>query len=71
MQTYFFDTKDGVPSRDHKGLAFAKAVEAIEHSKKLAASIRGEAKKRDRNLIIVVTDDSGKEVHREPVYESE
>ena len=71
MQIYYFDTKDGLPSRDFKGTVFAKTVEAIEHSKKLAASIRGEAQKHDRDLIIVVTDDSGREVHRERVYEAE
>ncbi len=68
MPTYYFDKKDGLPVRDNKGIDFARASEAIEHSKRLAAGIRGEARKRDRNLTIVVTDESGTEIHREPVY---
>jgi hypothetical protein len=68
MPTYYFDKKDGLPVRDNKGIDFARASEAIEHSKSLAAGIKGEARKRDRNLTIVVTDESGTEIHREPVY---
>ena len=71
MRTYYFDTKDGVPVRDNKGIDFKKASDAIEHSKKLAAGIRGEASERGRNLAIVVTDESGTEIHREPVYRAE
>jgi uncharacterized protein DUF6894 len=59
MRTYYFDTKDGIPVRDNKGIDFSQASEAIEHSKKLAAGIRSQAQKRDRNLTIVVTDESG------------
>lgn len=68
MQTYYFDRKDGVPVRDNKGIDFASTSEAIEYSKKLAADIRNEGRQRDRCLTIVVTDESGTEVHREPVY---
>ena len=68
MRTYYFDTKDGVPVRDTQGMDFASASEAIEYGKKLAASIRGEARKRDSDLPIVITNESGTEVHREPVY---
>lgn len=56
MRTYYFDTQDGVPVRDNKGIDFRRASEAIEHSKKLASDIRDEANKRDRDLTIVVTD---------------
>lgn len=68
MRTYYFDTKDGVPVRDNKGVDFARASEAIEHSKTLAAGIRREARMRDRDLAIIVTDESGTEIHRETVY---
>ena len=67
MRTYYFDRKDGIPVRDNKGTDFAKASEAIDHSR-LAACIRGELQGRDSNLIIVVVDESGTEIHREPVY---
>jgi len=71
MRTYYFDTKDGVPVRDIRGIGFSRVSEAIDHSKKLAASIRRQAQKRDVNLAIVVTDDSGAEIHREAVYAAE
>lgn len=41
MRTCYFDTQDGVPVRDNKGIDFRRASEAIEHSKKLASGIRG------------------------------
>jgi hypothetical protein len=68
MRTYYFDMKDGVPVRDNRGINFSRASEAIDHSKKLAAGIRGQTRKRDADLAIVVTDESGSEIHREPVY---
>jgi len=71
MRTYYFDMKDGVPVRDDRGIDFSRASEAIDHSKKLAAGIRGQAQKRDVNLAIIVTDESGTEIHREPVYVAE
>lgn len=68
MRTYFFDVRDGVPTRDRKGLEFPNAVGAIEHSKGLARLLRHEPRLKDRRLSIVVLDESGVEVHREPVY---
>lgn len=71
MRTYYFDVKDGVPTRDRKGLEFPNAVGAIEHSKELARSLRHEPRLQDRHLSIVVVDESGTEIHREPVYPDE
>jgi hypothetical protein len=71
MRTYYFDVKDGVPTRDGKGLEFPNAVGAIEHSKKLAHLLRHEPRLKDRLLSIVVVDESGTEIHREPVYPDE
>lgn len=71
MRTYYFDVKDGVPTRDRKGLKFPNAVGAIEHSKELARLLRHDPRLKDRSLLIVVVDESGAEVHREPVYPNE
>jgi hypothetical protein len=71
MRTYYFDMKDGVPVRDSRGIDLSSASEAIAHSKKLAADIRVLARKGDANLAIVVTDEAGTEIHREPVYVAE
>lgn len=71
MRTYYFDVKDGVPTRDRKGLKFPNAVGAIEHSKELARLLRHDPRLKDRSLSIVVVDESGAEVHREPVYPNE
>jgi hypothetical protein len=68
MRTYYFDMKGGVPTRDRAGLEFDTATGAIEHSKELARRLRGDPRIRDRALSIVVIDESGTEIHREPVY---
>ena len=68
MGIYYFDMKDGVPVRDRKGVECATADGAIEHSKELARRLRNEPRLRDPGLSIVVIDESGAEIHREPVY---
>jgi uncharacterized protein DUF6894 len=68
MRTYFFDLKDGVPIRDRKGIEFATAAAAIEHSKALARRLRAEPRLEDPDLLIVVVDESGAEIHREPAH---
>ncbi len=68
MRTYYFDMKDGIPTRDRTGLAFATTSGAIEHSKELARRLRDDPRITDRSLSIVVIDELGAEVHREPVH---
>ena len=68
MRTYYFDMKDGIPSRDRTGLEFATASGAIEHSKELARRLRHDPRITDRALFIVVIDEAGVEIHREPVH---
>jgi hypothetical protein len=68
MRTYYFDMKDGIPTRDRTGLEFATNAGAIEHSKDLARRLRHDPRITDRKLSIVVVDESGAEIHREPVY---
>jgi hypothetical protein len=68
MRTYYFDMKDGIPIRDRTGLEFATTGGAIEHSKELAKRLRHDPRIEDRSFSIVVIDESGAEVHREPVY---
>ncbi len=68
MPTYYFDMKDGVPIRDRTGLEFATTGAAIEHSQELARRLRHDPRIRDRSFSVVVIDESGAEVHREPVH---
>lgn len=68
MRTYYFDMKDGIPTRDRKGVEFSTAAGAIDHSKELARRIRSEPRQNHPDLLIVVTDESGAEIHREPVH---
>ena len=68
MRTYYFDIKDGIPSRDRQGIEFASAGGAIEHSKELARLLRSDNRLGDAGLAIVVVDESGTEIHREAVY---
>lgn len=68
MRTYYFDMKDGIPTRDRKGIDFSSAAAAIAHSRELAKRLRNEPRLKDPALAIVVIDESGAEVHREQVY---
>jgi hypothetical protein len=68
MRIYYFDMKDGIPTRDRKGIEFPSTSAAIAHSKELARRLRNEPRLKDPALAIVVIDESGAEVHREPVY---
>lgn len=66
MHTFYFDTKDGVPVRDQIGKQFRLNSEAIEYSKTLAERLRTEHP-AESDLVIVVVDESGREVHRQAV----
>jgi hypothetical protein len=68
MRTYYFDMKDGIPTRGRNGLEFATVSGAIEHSRDLARRLRHDPRLTDRKLSIVIVDESGAEIHREPVY---
>jgi hypothetical protein len=68
MRTYYFDTKDGIPTRDRKGLQFDTAAGAIAHSRELARRLRNESRLKDPALSIIVLDESGTEIHRELVH---
>jgi len=50
------------------GLRFPTTTAAIEHGKQLARRLRGDPWIDDPNLFIRAIDESGAEVHREPVY---
>jgi hypothetical protein len=67
VRTYYFDMRDGIPVRDRKGLEFPTASSAIEHSKNLARKMRDDPRASGRAFQIVVIDQSGAEIHREPV----
>jgi hypothetical protein len=67
VHTFYFDMKDGVPIRDRIGKQFRLNSEAIEYSKVLAARCRDE-RHTEPDLTVVVIDESGREVHREPVH---
>ena len=68
MRTYYFDMKNGIPTRDRKGIEFSSAAGAIAHCRELAQRLRDEPRLKDPALVIVVVDESGAEVHREQVY---
>jgi len=68
MRTYYFDMKDGVPARGKGGIEFATTGGAIEYSRELARRLRRDPRITDRSLSIVVMDESGAAIHREPVH---
>jgi hypothetical protein len=67
MRIFYFDM-GGIPNRDKRGLEFPTAGGAIEHSKDVARRLRHDPRIRDRALSVVVVDELGAEVHREPVH---
>ena len=67
-RTYFFDLKDGVAVRDRLGLDFTTSAEAIAHSREIALKLGASDKPRDPDLYVAVVNESGAEIHREPVY---
>jgi hypothetical protein len=68
MRTFYFEMKDGRPIRDRKGLEFPTTGDAVEHSRELARRLRHDPRIGDRALSILVIDEAGVEIHREPVY---
>ena len=68
MRTYYFDMKDGVPTRDRAGLQFPSDAAAIEHGKQLAQQLRGDPRINKPDSYISVVDESGREIHRERIY---
>lgn len=68
MQTYYFDIQDGIPVRDRRGMELGSSAAAIEHSKRLATLIREKNPPGRTDLNVIVTDESGREIHREAVY---
>jgi hypothetical protein len=68
MRTFYFEMKDGRPIRDRKGLEFPTTSDAIRHSRELAQRLRHDPRIRRHALSIVVVDEAGVEIHREPVY---
>jgi hypothetical protein len=67
MGIYYFDLRDGVPSRARQGVEFATMSAAIEHSKDLAEQLRQDPRRKGVALSIAVLDESGTEIHRERV----
>lgn len=68
MRTFYFDMKDGIPIRDRRGVEFQTSGDAIEHSREVARRLRHDPRIKDRALSIVVVDEMGAEIHREPVH---
>jgi hypothetical protein len=64
--TYYFDMKDGVRRQGRTGLEFAATRGAIEQS--LPVGSGRDPRITDYSLSLIVTDESGKAVLREPVH---
>jgi hypothetical protein len=50
MQTFFFDMKNGVPTRDRVGIEFGTNIEAIAHSRALAQHFRDDRLRDDQDI---------------------
>jgi hypothetical protein len=68
MRRYYFDLKDGRPTRDTTGADFATSIDAIQHSRELAEKLRNDASMSDPELQVLVINENGAEIHREMVF---
>jgi hypothetical protein len=68
MRTYYFDMNDGVPIRDTTGLEFCHVRWCDRARLGVRKAAPPRSRIRDRLFSVVVIDESGAEVHREPVY---
>jgi hypothetical protein len=68
MRTFSFDVKSDVSDLARFENRFAVDVEAVQHSKDLAASLRQRHFNNVPGLVISVLDQTGREIHRELVY---
>jgi len=68
MQKFFFDMKDGVPSRDRVGIKFNTNAEAIKYCKEMAQDFRDKSLRDDQDLEILVVNEIGREIYRQFVH---
>lgn len=71
IRTFYFDVKDKVSARARLENRYALDIEAIEHSKDLAARLRQRPFNSEPGLVISVLDETGREIHREFVCPAE
>jgi hypothetical protein len=67
MPIYFFEIHNGVPVRDPTGLHFKSDLVAIDHSRSIASRFRSDGRLAGHTLFVVVLNEHGEEIHREPV----
>ena len=56
MTQYYFDVKNGITKRDHRGLELNSDIEAIEQAKRIAEKIAAEADQHSRRVCVVRED---------------
>ena len=56
MTQYYFDVKNGITKRDHRGLELNSDIEAIEQAKRIAEKIAAEPDQHNRRICIVRED---------------
>jgi hypothetical protein len=56
MTQYYFDVKNGITKRDHRGLELNNDLEAIEQAKRIAEEIAAEPDQHTRRVCIVRED---------------
>ena len=66
MSIFYFDFKNGVPSRDHVGYDCYNEQEAKNHADDLARKIGTEKPETVGNGYISVIDENSNEIHRSP-----
>jgi hypothetical protein len=68
MPIHLFEVRNGVPVRDKTRLQFMNDLDAIAHSKSIAARFRSDIRLSNQALFVVVLNEDGEEIHREQVF---
>lgn len=68
MRRYYFDLKERRPTKDGTGVCFATSSDAIQHSRELARRLRNDMRRNDPELLVLVINENGAEIHREAVF---
>jgi hypothetical protein len=56
MTQYYFDVKNGITKRDHRGLELSNDLEAIAQAKRLAEKVAAEPDQHGRRVCVVRED---------------
>ena len=67
-QAFYFHLEGLTSVQDKHGLQMPDPKHANDHSRTTASKMRMDSRVRDPSVVVVVVDERGAEIHREPVF---